>query len=156
MTAETDSSDNTSAADEERAYAQYGEQLREAVAKSLGPWLQHQLGIRLSVDPGLLEAEIAAVLSEADASLHELAQADVDRPLSGPLERIRSAVEKLSPRLLELGVTPAARDPFDERIRPNDIFALGPVAFSDLGDDVHRAGITWGAAKAYLHQARRK
>ncbi len=142
--------------DDERAYVDYGEQLREAVSQAIQPWLVNQLRVRFSIEPDLLTTEIGAVAADADARLCELVHADVDTPLSGPLERIRGAVEKLSPRLVELGAVPPTRDPFDERIRPDDIFALGPVAFSDLGDRVHQAGITWGAAKAYLHQSRRK
>ena len=146
----------TTTSDDEQAYIDYGEQLREAVADSIRPWLREQLQGRFGIDPDLLADEIAAVATDTDARLEELVHADVDTPLSGPLERIRGAVEQLNPRLAELGAVPPTRDPFDVRIRPNDIFALGPVAFFDLGDRVHEAGITWGAAKAYLHQARRK
>lgn len=146
----------TTSSDDEQAYIDYGEQLREAVADSIRPWLTTQVRDRFGIDPDLLADEISAIAIDADARLEELVHADVDTPLSGPLERIRGAVEQLNPRLVELGAVPPSRDPFDVRIRPDDIFALGPVAFFDLGDRVHEAGITWGAAKAYLHQARRK
>lgn len=144
------------ATSDEQAYIAYGEQLRQAVSVALRPWLVVQLRERFSIEADQVDDVLDAIVADADDRLHELVHADVDVPLSGPLERIRGAVEKLNPRLTALGVTPPARDPFDVRIRPNDVFALGPASFSDLGDDVHQAGITWGAAKAYLHQSRRK
>lgn len=147
---------STTSTDDEQAYIYYGELLREAVAEALGPWLVTQLRDRFSIDPELLADAIDVVVADADARLKVLVHADVDNPLSGPLERIRGAVEQLNPRLVELGAVPPTRDPFDVRIRPDDVFALGPVAFSDLSDRVHETGITWGAAKAYLHQSRRK
>ena len=142
--------------DDEHAYVAYGEQLRSAVAEALKPWLIEQVKVRFGIDPELVETQIDQVALSVDARLDELVHADVDTPLSGPLERIRSGVEELGPRLEELGAVPPARDPFDVRVRPDDLYALGPIAFADLGEQVHTAGISWGAAKAYLHQARRK
>ena len=37
---------------------------------------------------------------------------------------------------------------------PNDIYALGPRAWSDFGEDVGDAGLRWGAAKAMVHRQR--
>jgi len=159
MTKATDPLGNNSAEhenDDERAYVEYGEQLRAAVGVALRPWLAAELHARFGIDSSTLVEEVDAVIADADGRLRELIGADVDTPLSGPLERIRGAVEQLGPTLIGLGVVPPTRDPFDIRVRPNDRFALGPVAFSDLGEDVHNAGISWGAAKAYLHQSRRK
>ena len=149
-------SSNMTSEDNERAYVEYGEQLRNAVASSLKPWLADQVQVRFGIDPAHVDAEIDEVAVSVHARLSELVHADVDTPLSGPLERIRSGVELLGPRLQELGATPPVRDPFDVRVRPDDLYALGPIAFADLGEEVHMAGISWGAAKAYLHQARRK
>lgn len=159
MTAASDPPGNNSSkatSDEERAYIQYGEQLRKTVSVVLEPWLAAQIHGRHGIDPRELEAEIRSVVADADARLEELIYADVETPLSGPLERIRGAVEQLAPALLGLGAVPPTRDPFDVQIRPDDQFALGPLTFADLGEDVHQAGITWGAAKAYLHNVRRK
>ena len=159
MASASDSRNNNSApppTEDEQAYVVYGEQLRAAVAESLRPWLVQQLQDRFSVEPEVLADVLDRVVFDADSRLAELVHADVDTPLSGPLERIRSAVEQLNPHLLALGAEPPVRDPFDVRIRPDDTFAMGPVTFLDLGDRVHQTGITWGAAKAYLHQSRRK
>ena len=153
----TDPPDNESVLDEnERAYLAYGEQLRAAVAASIEGWLRIQLQRFPGLNVDALAPDIANVANEADRRLVELIEADVDTPLSGPLERIRGAVELLGPTLRDHGVTPPTRDPFDVRVRPDDHYALGPISFADLGEPVHQAGIAWGAAKAYLHKAKRK
>jgi hypothetical protein len=148
---------DTPKSDDEK-YADYGAALVLAVDASIRPWLQHVVGLRIGSDdfsPALNRAIEDAAL-EVHTALTALAMADVDQPLSGPLERIRQAIARLTPHLLDAGAVPSARDPFDVQMRPDDLFALGPMAFVDLGDAVHTAGITWGAAKAHLHQKRRQ
>ena len=39
---------------------------------------------------------------------------------------------------------------------PDDVYAIGPLAWSDLGEEVHEAGITWGAWKAATVLVRRR
>ena len=42
---------------------------------------------------------------------------------------------------------PVARDEFERTSLPDDVFGVGPLAWRDLGEEVHDAGITWGAWK---------
>ena len=136
--------------------AAYGADLVAAVDLAIGPWLLEQCNALLDGSP---PASITQVIDDVAADAHrlllELTTADIDLPLSGPLERIRRAVAPLTAALDAAGATRPNRDPFDIEMRPDDVYALGPMAFTDLGEDVHTAGITWGAAKAYLHQQRR-
>jgi hypothetical protein len=53
-------------------------------------------------------------------------------------------------------VPPAARDETDERLFPEDVYGLGPASFADIDPSVHEPGVAWGAAKAYVHLARRR
>ena len=39
---------------------------------------------------------------------------------------------------------------------PDDVYAIGPLAWIDMGDDVHEAGISWGAWKAATVLTRRR
>lgn len=142
--------------DDERAYVEYGEALRDAVTSALAPWLARQLTARTGRDESEFVDLIDKVALDVRSRLDELIYADVDLALSGPLERIRLGVEAVGGALAEAGVEPPQRDPFDVKIRPNDHYGLGPLTFADLGEEVHNAGIAWGAAKAYLHQARRR
>ena len=137
-------------------YREHGEALRVAVAEALPLWLDGQLSSRLG--RGLEPAEkrmIDDAARRADESLTELITAGVEQPLSGPLERLRVAVAPAGAILADAGVARPSRDPFDVRSRPDDHYALGPLTFMDLGQKVHEAGITWGAAKAFLHRAGR-
>ena len=137
--------------------AAYGADLVAAVDAAIRPWLTDRSSQLLNGTPSReVGAAIDDVASEAKRLLTELTTTDIDQPLSGPLERIRQAVARLTPTLDAAGATRPGRDPFDAEMRPDDVYALGPMAFTDLGEDVHVAGITWGAAKAYLHQQRRR
>jgi len=150
----------TTAADpsDAAAYAMYGERLRDAIDVAFRPWLEAVLRqrCRTEVIAPELEAAMLEVERDARARIEELIHADVDAALSGPLERLRQATEALSPVLTDLAVPAPARDPFDQKHRPNDRYALGPFAFADLGPDVQEAGMAWGAAKAFIHRARRQ
>ncbi len=136
--------------------AAYGADLVSAVDAAIRPWLRDRSSTVLSGGPSPeVDEAIEKVATEANRLLLELTTTDIDQPLSGPLERIRQAVGSLTPALDAAGATRPARDPFDAEMRPDDVYALGPMAFTDLSEEVHVAGITWGAAKAYLHQQRR-
>lgn len=142
--------------EDDKKMATYGADLVSAVDAAIGPWLQHQSRELIGPDlPTEVTTTIDAVATETHRLLIELTTADIDQPLSGPLERMRRAVSQLTPALDAAGAQRPRRDPFDAEMRPDDVYALGPMAFSDLGDAVHNAGIGWGAAKAYLHQQRR-
>lgn len=141
---------------DEQKFTQYGQVLYDAISKAIRPWLNDQVLHRVMVlDDEMAEAiEISAV--QVEKSIAELAAADVDTPLSGPLERIRQGVEPLNAMLDQRGVEPPLRNAMDKQMRPGDHHALGPMTFRDLGDTVHDAGISWGAAKAHLHLQRRR
>ena len=142
-------------------YQEHGLALVRAVDESIISWLNHKTSIILGTDA--LEKhgpEITAAISEVAAnareSLTELALGDVDAPMSGPLERIRQAMGPVHAALDGAGAPRPSRDRLDSQMRPDDIYGLGPYTFLDLGESVHEAGITWGAAKAYVHTQRRR
>ena len=135
--------------------AQYGAELVAAVDAAIKPWLQQRSSELLKSEPPEdIINTIDLVAVEAHRLLVELTTADIDQPLSGPLERIRRAVAPLTEALDAAEARRPTRDSFDAEMRPDDVFDLGPMAFTDLSEAVHAAGITWGAAKAYLHQQR--
>ena len=138
-------------------YLRYGQALRAAVDDAIRPWLTTTLTERH--DTALPDEVVIAIETAATAAwdnLTVLIEADVDRPLSGPLEQIRQAVSLLRPVLDAADFEAPARDPYDEQMQPDDVYALGPISFMDLGEAVQSAGITWGAAKAHLHASRRR
>ncbi len=142
----------------EEKYLHYGMELRSSIEASFEPWLRATLGQRRSdgaspVDafPDAVESAIAGAREQAIANITRLIEADVSEPLSGPLEQLRQAVSDLALVLDAHDFTRPNRDPYDQEMRPADVYNLGPLSFMDLGEDVQAAGITWGAAKAHLH-----
>lgn len=148
-------SQNVSSSDDDK-FTQYGQVLNAAVSTAVRPWLIRELTIRVgSIDDDLARA-IEESAEEVERAIAELVAADVDEPLSGPLERIRRSVAPLNAELDQRGVQPPTRNRLDQQMSPRDHHELGPMTFRDLSDAVHDAGITWGAAKAHLHLRRRQ
>ena len=142
---------------DEEKYVGYGRSLHAAVERALVPWLTSTLESRHGAElPAAVVEAITSAAQDALSNLTELIEADVDQPLSGPLEQIRRAVSTLGPVLDKHGFARPARDPYDQQMRPDDVHALGPISFMDLSEEVQSAGITWGAAKAHLHTSRRR
>lgn len=135
--------------------AQAGLALGEAILDALAPWAEWQAvrlgGAALSADGRRAGEEIANV---AAPLLAALLAADVDSQRGTPLTILRKVHLPLTEMLRSRGVAPALRDPADVAAQPDDVFALVPRSFSDLGPEVHEAGLRWGVTKAFAHRAR--
>lgn len=141
----------------EEKYLAYGRALYESIDRAIRPWLTTTLESRYGAAlPNEVSNAIDSAAERALSNVRELIEADVDRPLSGPLEQIRRAVSAIGPVLDAHGFEQPQRDPYDAQMRPDDVHALGPISFLDLSEEVQSAGITWGAAKAHLHATRRR
>lgn len=143
---------------DEQRFTELGESLRRAILDALPAWIDRGVSDRVldrRVAPAQVTAVAAEVVAAVDRRLHELIAADVDEPRSGPLEIVRQELGPVTALLRKLEADEPPRDPFDEAVRPDDVFELGPMAFADLGPEVHERGIAWGAAKAYVHRRRR-
>ena len=152
----TDSESGAGDPSDEAKYLHYGMALLTAIESAFAPWLRATLEFRSGAS---LSAEVEAGITSAEeraiANITRLIEADVSEPLSGPLEQLRQAVGGIAPVLVAHDFPQPNRDPYDQEMRPDDIFDLGPISFMDLGEAVQTAGITWGAAKAHLHMTRR-
>ncbi len=128
------------------------QQLRAAIVAAIEPWCDRALA-QFHVQPSPVVAQNCR--ERITTELDDDAKLNADQQRTTPLGILRSAYREPTAHLLALGIAPVQRDPFDIRQLPDDIYALSPRAWSDLGDEVQQAGITWGAAKAFLHlQAR--
>jgi hypothetical protein len=109
--------------------------------------------------PGSHE-QVSRTVSEATdgvtAGLDELLRTDVDAQRVNPLQVIREVTARAGEVLTGLGVPAAKRDEVEERAMPADLHGLGPLAWRDLGEEVHDAGILWGAWKAATVLTRRR
>lgn len=133
--------------------------LLDAVVRAYPAWLRGRMKTLAVGTEGADEATERAVAAAA-AWLHdalgELLATDPDEQRSNPLQVIRGASRFANAELAVLGVTAPVRDEFDTRAMPDDTYAIGPLAWLDLGQDVHDAGIEWGAWKAATVITRRR
>lgn len=147
--------------DEER-FGRHGEELAAALTAAFPTWLARRLDDRLraaGIDPEEVgdarDAAVAAAAAELEAGLARLCAADVDEQATTPLSLVRRAVAGGPTCFLdEVGVPRPERDGVDARLLPDDVHALGPATFAELGPAVADAGVAWGAAKAHLHRVR--
>lgn len=108
--------------------------------------------------------EVAVMSQEAGEAAHDevmpalraLLDADVDDQAANPLSLLRAVTGHATATLAGLGVPAVERDEFHERSFPDDVYGLAPAAWADVDPSLHELGITWGAAKAFLHKARRR
>jgi len=147
--------------DDEATLAQCANKLGDAFADALGPWvlgaIAHRYGAPLPDD---LADQASAAAVEAStrvaAEIRQLLETDIDSQHTSPLALARQVVPLATGVLHNAGVAPVPRDANAERLHPDDVYDLTPGTFADFGDGVHEPGITWGAAKAYVHLSRRK
>ena len=102
------------------------------------------------------ERAVAASCEWLRDALGRLLTTDPDEQRANPLHVIRGAARFANAELAVLGVPEPQRDEFERSAMPDDTYALGPVAWIDLGQEVHDAGIEWGAWKAAVIISRRR
>ncbi len=135
--------------------AEAGLALGEAILDALGSWAEMQAvrfgGATLAPDGRMAGQEMAKLVAPR---LAVLLAADVDAQRGTPLTILRQAHLPLTEMLRAHGVAAVDRDPADVAAQPDDEYGVGPRAFSDLGPEVHEAGLRWGVTKAFAHRAR--
>lgn len=117
---------------------------------------------RVTPDARVVAEERAAVAGAAaaqrvTAGLRELFATEPERQAVTPLEVVRSVYREPTEVLAAAGVPPVARDEFDERSWPDDIYGLVPRTLGDLGDpDLAPLHLAWGMAKATVLRVRHR
>ena len=101
---------------------------------------------------GVVDAAVAALLVELDALL----MTDVDEQTVNPLSLFRDAVAPVTGFLRRHEVPRPPLDPFTAERFPDDVYGMGPAAWSDVDPELHEPGITWGAWKAMTVLRRRR
>lgn len=158
-----DANPPVSAEDEERLAA-IATQLADRVEATVPGWIERLVLARVQDWSGHVSAEVAAeAVVAAEAACHDvvprmraLLAADIDRQTANPLELLRGATRHAHDALVRIGVPSVVRDDFSQRSFPGDAYDLMPATWSDVDPSLHELGLTWGAAKAYVHKARRR
>lgn len=99
---------------------------------------------------------VDATMGHVRRELGALLALDVDEQRSNPLHVLRAATRHATAVMGDAGVAPVRRDEFDSSVMPDDVYAIGPLTWRDLSDEVHDAGIGWGAWKAATVLERRR
>jgi hypothetical protein len=136
--------------------ADASERLVAAVDEAFEPWVR---GRMLAVAPelGSVADEVAARCSALLVSqIRELVSEDIDRQRTTPLQLVRDIMAAPTAALVGAGVPPVRRDPRQVELDPLDVYDLGPVRWTDLGEQVGEAALVWGAAKAMVHLDRHR
>lgn len=142
----------------------YPQELFDAVMEAAPGWIRNRIVAIATAELGVCPAELHDCLDEISGAtseviarnLAQLLSTDVDEQQTNPLHVLRGATLVATGALQNAKVTPVRRDEFEVRAMPNDIYAIGPLTWRDLGESVHEAGITWGAWKAAVVLSRRR
>ena len=132
--------------------------LVDAVSRAVGPWIRARVN---AVTAGNVPVQMLDALAErstqyAVARLRELFAADVDEQRANPLHVLRTVAADVTAQLRAAGVPPVSRDAVETEAFPDDVYGFGPFTWRDLSEEVHDAGITWGAWKAAVIISRRR
>ncbi len=90
------------------------------------------------------------------SDMEGLLRTDIDAQRQTPLTILRTCSVPATSTLQAAGVAYVARDAFYIERFPRDVYAFGPVAFADIGEDVGDAGLRWSVAKAFEHKRRHR
>ena len=133
-------------------------ELADAVAEAIPGWFDAVAVSRLGrpCAPAEWAPTIAETAERVAAEIRRLATVDIDEQRTTPLSSIRALSDVATPLVQAAGGQEVARDPNAVALHPDDLYDLTPGGFSDLGERVQHAGLTWGAAKAHLHLQRRR
>jgi hypothetical protein len=102
-----------------------------------------------------LRAATTAATARVTAELEALLALDPADQRATPLEIVRNGVREPTAVLRSAGVGAVARDDFDERHEPDDVYDLAPRAVGDLGDpELGPRLLAWGLAKSRVLRAR--
>lgn len=150
--------------DDAAALARHATALADGVEAALPGWVERCVEARLRASGHPLTDDVRAAArragerarAEVVPAVRDLLGRDVDQQPTGPLALLRGAVRYPTEVLARAGVAPVARDEVDQRLHPDDAYALSPASFRDVDPALHEPGITWGAAKAHVVLARRR
>lgn len=144
--------------DRYKALEQYPAALFDAVAACYDEWLTRSIQDR--AHGAIAQEKIKEIVDESSRTalenLYEFLSVDVDQQRTNPLHILRQSTRLANELLSAAAIVPPVRDEFETSAMPHDVYRIGPLTWRDLGEEVHEAGITWGAWKAATVLSRRR
>ncbi|MDE0168851.1 MAG: hypothetical protein OXS29_04960 [bacterium] len=125
-----------------------GDHLVDVLVDAYAAYVRAAVGQRIGREPaGLDEA-----LGEGRRWLQDALECLLGRPYPlqdrGPLELFQEAMRFPTAVLQAEGYPPVPRDDLTRSALPGDLYDLAPASSRDLGEEVWRAHLAWGATKA--------
>jgi hypothetical protein len=138
--------------------------LADAVEAAIPGWVERAARTVLADQGIAVDVALAARIDEAAAAARDdggprvrrLLATDIDEQAGNPLAVLRGLVRYPTDVLAAAGARPVARDEFDVRAFPDDVYGLTPASFAEVDPALAEPGLTWGAAKAHVHLTRRR
>ena len=132
------------------------QELLRAVDSAFGAWFLARVTATAGRGDAALDEAARAAAGWVRTELAALLATGAEQQRTNPLQLLRSAARFATPVLRDMGVPEPLRDEFEQRAMPEDPYGIGPLAWIDLGEEVHEAGITWGAWKAATIMSRHR
>jgi hypothetical protein len=144
-------------------YLEHATRLSDAMVEALPGWIERSVLDRVASAGGPVDERARAAAADAGRraldqvgpALRDLLGRDPDEQSTTPMTVARQAIGPAGDALRALGVPPVERDEFRRERFPYDPYDLTPSTFADIDPSLAEVGITWGAAKAYVHLQRR-
>ena len=132
----------------------YAQPLYDALRVAVPEWVTRCLNRFGITSHGVQDAGEHAWQLIEDA-LHNALDLSNAAPGPNPLAVLRRVAAVPTELIRSAGAPLPARDAFNVRRSPDDIYDLEPATWRDFGDQIHDLGIIWGAAKTHAYRALR-
>lgn len=149
---------------DEAALAAHARALGDGIDAAIAPWVVACVERVHRAWTGVRDDAVSAAAADAGARartevvprIRRLLDTDIDEQRTSPLAIVRDAVRFPTEVLTSAGVPPVVRDAVAEAQFPDDAYDLTPGSLAELDPSLREVAIAWGAAKAFVHLARRR
>jgi hypothetical protein len=124
------------------------DELRTAMVEAYEPYVRRRLADRGHPPDGGMPEAVESGRSWLDRELKALLSVPFAEQRRGPLEVFQEALRFPSEVLARAGIAEAHRDDAAVRALPGDRYDLAPASSAQIGEEVWRLHLAWGAEKA--------
>jgi hypothetical protein len=122
--------------------------LRQALVEVFPGYVHRMIEERALPEGASIDAAVDEGRRRLADELDELFGRSFSEQDRSPMQLFRDALAIPTAALEAIGAEPVDRDPADTALLPEDRYGLAPAGSQDLGEDVWRAHLAWGIAKA--------
>ena len=143
------------------ALREHAAALADAIDDVLPAWVERCVRRRLTTMTTAIRAEARQAGDDARREVGGairtlLVDTDIADQRANPLALLRTATRYPTLVLRNAGAPAVERDKFSRERFPDDDYDLTPANWSDVDPSLQDLGLTWGAAKAFVHKQRHR